>query len=49
MEIQHTTESNSDLGELTMIEMDELQVGGSPTAYSYHAKNVDRSSGTPAS
>lgn len=49
MEIQVTAESDSDLGELTVIEMDELHVGGSPTAYSYVARNADRPSGTPAS
>ncbi|MEW1717932.1 hypothetical protein [Streptomyces sp. NPDC093109] len=44
MEIQINTEADSNLGELQMLEMDELQVSGSSTAYNYIAKNVDRSS-----
>ncbi|MFI0981047.1 hypothetical protein ACH4SP_29080 [Streptomyces sp. NPDC021093] len=48
MEIQLNTELDSDLGELEVLEMDELQVSGSSTAYNYIAKNADRSSDMPA-
>ncbi|MET8682886.1 hypothetical protein ABZ921_22280 [Streptomyces atriruber] len=44
MDIQMSTEVDSDLGELEVLEMDELQVSGSSTAYNYIAKNADRSS-----
>ncbi|MEV0442215.1 hypothetical protein AB0I84_08420 [Streptomyces spectabilis] len=48
MDIQLSTEASSDLGELEVLEMDELQVSGSSTAYNYIAKNADRSTDAPA-
>ncbi|GGV05909.1 hypothetical protein [Streptomyces spectabilis] len=48
MDIQLSTEASSDLGELEVLEMDELQVSGSSTAYNYIARNADRSSDAPA-
>ncbi|MEU1117571.1 MULTISPECIES: hypothetical protein [unclassified Streptomyces] len=47
MDIEMNTEIESDLGELEVLEMDELQVSGSSTAYNYIAKNADRSSDIP--
>ncbi|MEV5976691.1 hypothetical protein [Streptomyces sp. NPDC052114] len=44
MDIEMNTEMDADLGELEVLEMDELQVSGSSTAYNYIAKNADRSS-----
>jgi hypothetical protein len=49
MEIQIGTEAYN-LGELQVLEMDEVRVSGSPTAfkYDYLVKNADRSSGASA-
>ncbi|QCX79869.1 hypothetical protein C9F11_31390 [Streptomyces sp. YIM 121038] len=48
MDIEMSTEVESDLGELEVLEMDELHVSGSSTAYNYIARNADRSSDTAA-
>ncbi|WP_158857885.1 hypothetical protein [Streptomyces sp. NRRL B-1347] len=48
MDIEMSTEVDRDLGELEVLEMDELQVSGSSTAYNYIARNADRFSDASA-